>query len=118
MNAAEKMVDLLDVAHNTLTNEVLPSLSKQDRYNSLMVANAIRIAARHFHSAQERHATAPANALLDESAVVRGIRAGQFDDGAAMRTVLVVNLRNRLVQQLAVDNPRVLDNLRNSSQAH
>lgn len=118
MNAEEKMVDLLNVAHSTLTNEVMPSLSKQDRYNSLMVANAIRTAARYFRSTQERHARAPANALLDESAIVRGIRAGQFDDGAAMRTVLVANLRNCLIQQLRVDNPRVLENLQNSPQAH
>lgn len=117
MNAEEKMVDLLNVAHSTLTNEVVPSLSKQDRYNSLMVANAIRIAARYFHSTQERHARAPANELLDESAIVRGIRAGQFDDGAAMRTVLVANLRNCLIQQLRVDDPRVLENLQNSPQA-
>lgn len=118
MNADDKMVDLLKVAHSTLTNEVVPSVSKQDRYNSLMVANAIRIAARHFQSTRERHATASPDALLDESAIVRGIRAGQFDDGAAMRTVLVANLRNRLIQQLRVDNPRVLDNIQNSPRAH
>jgi hypothetical protein len=118
MNADEKMLDLLNVAHSTLTSEVVPSLSRQDRYNCLMVANAIRIAARHFQSTRERHATAPAaDSLLDKSALVRGIRAGQFDDGMAMRTVLVSNLRNRLVRQLRVDNPRVLENLRNSPQA-
>lgn len=118
MNATEKMVDLLDVAHSTLTNEIWPSLSKQDRYNSLMVANAMRIAARHFCSTQERHTTAPGSGLLGESAIVKGIRAGQFDNGSAMRAALIVNLRNQLAQQLAVDNPRVLDNLQNSSQAH
>jgi hypothetical protein len=116
MNATEKMVDLLDVAHSTLTNEVVPSLSKQDRYNSLMVANAIRIAARHFCLTQECQTTAPTDGLLGESAIVKGIRAGQFDNGSAMRAALIANLRNRLVQQLAVDNPRVLD-LQNSSQA-
>ncbi len=117
MNADEKMLDLLNVAHSTLTSEVVPSLSRQDRYNCLMVANAIRIAARHFQSTRERHVTATADALLGKSALVRGIRAGQFDDGMAMRTVLVSNLRNRLVRQLRVDNPRVLENLRNSPQA-
>ncbi|MGF7000870.1 DUF6285 domain-containing protein [Paraburkholderia sp. GAS32] len=117
MNADEKIVDLLNVAHSTLTNQVVPSLSKQDRYNCLMVANAIRIAARHFQSTRERHATASPDALLDKSALVRGIRAGQFDDGSAMRKVLVSNLRNRLIQQLRVDNPRVLENLQNSPQA-
>lgn len=118
MNTTEKMVDLLDVAHSTLTKEVVPSLSNQDRYNSLMVANAIRIAARHFCSTQERHTTGPTNGLLGESAIVKGIRAGQFDNGTAMRAALIVNLRNRLVQQLAVDNPRALDNLQSSPQAH
>jgi hypothetical protein len=116
MNVTEKMVDLLDVAHNTLTNEVVPSLSKQERYNFLMVANAIGIVARHFYSTRERDTTAPASELLDQSAIVKGIRAGQFDNGSAMRAALIVNLRNRLVQQLAVDNPRLLDNLQNSPQ--
>jgi hypothetical protein len=116
MNATEKTVDLLDVAHNTLTNEVVPSLSKQVRYNALMVANAMRIAERHFRATQERDTTVFTNGLLDESAIVKGIRAGQFDNGCAMRVALIVNLRDRLVQQLAVDNPRALDNLQNSSQ--
>jgi hypothetical protein len=117
MNVTEKMVDLLDVAHDTLTNEVVPSLSKQDRYNSLMVANAIGIVSRHFCSMRERDITAPASELLGESAIVKGIRAGQFDNGSAMRAALTVNLRNRLVQQLGVDNPRMLDNLQNSPRA-
>ncbi|AQH01481.1 hypothetical protein A9R05_21935 [Burkholderia sp. KK1] len=118
MNGTEKILDLLEVAHSTLTNDVVPSLSQQERYNSLMVANAIRIAARHFCATQKRHTKVPASGLLGVGAIVKAIRAGQFDAGSAMRASLIVNLRNQLVQQLAVDNPRALDNIQNSPQAH
>lgn len=111
MNDRQKMVDLLEVAHSTLINDVVPSLSKQERYNSLMVANAIRIAARHFCSTLERHTSALDSGLLGDGTIVKAIRAGQFDAGSVMRASLIVNLRNRLVQQLAVDNPRALDNI-------
>ncbi|AOJ91571.1 hypothetical protein WK22_00830 [Burkholderia multivorans] len=118
MNGTQKILDLLEVAHSTLTNDVVPSLSKQERYNSLMVANAIRIAARHFCATQERQTKAPASGLLGEGTIAQAIRAGQFDAGSTMRASLIVNLRSRLVQQLAIDNPRALDNIQNSPQAH
>lgn len=119
MNATEKISDLLNVAHDTLVNEVVPSLTKQDRYNSLMVANALRVVGRHFLSTQVAPVSTPAVGLLDDAAVVKGIRTGQFDEGSSMRAALVTNLRNRLVQQLSVDNPRMLEQfVKTSPQAH
>ncbi|SIT36471.1 putative Acyl-CoA dehydrogenase [Paraburkholderia ribeironis] len=120
MDATKKMVDLLDIAQSTLTSEVVPALTKHGRYNALMVANALRIVARHFGvSEHDSSGFTCADDLLDDAAVVCGIRAGQFDEGSAMRETLVLSLRKRLVRQLLVDNPRVLEQfVKNSSQAH
>ncbi|CAG9269380.1 DUF6285 domain-containing protein [Paraburkholderia unamae] len=114
MNTHDRMVDLLDTATGTLTGDVLPSLQKEARYNGLMVANAMRIVARHFGRASAvPDAHAPVQ-LLGDAVIVSGIRAGQFDVGSPMRPALVATLWNRLAQELAVDNPRMLETLQNS----
>ncbi|WP_207005602.1 DUF6285 domain-containing protein [Trinickia mobilis] len=111
MNATEKVLDLLTQAHGTLTQAVIPSASKQERYDCLMIANALRIVERHFRASPENGLTAMTDGLLGEVVIVKGIRAGQFDAGCPMRTQLIANLRDRLARQLVIDNPRLVEQL-------
>lgn len=111
MNTSDRMVDLLDIAHGTLRSDVLPLLQKDGRYSGLMVSNAMRIVARHFGCAFRFPAASAVTQLLGDAVIVDGIRAGQFDSDSPMRSALVTNLRIRLVQELAVDNPRMLETL-------
>ncbi|QYY33805.1 hypothetical protein K2O51_33735 (plasmid) [Cupriavidus pinatubonensis] len=114
MNSNERALDLLHQARQTLTQDVMPSISLKDRYNCLMVANALSIIARHFQGACGASTTANPSPICEE-AVVRGIRAGHFDGGMPMRAGLVSILRDQLTHQLAIDNPRLLDQLTQSS---
>ncbi|MDR8397123.1 DUF6285 domain-containing protein [Paraburkholderia sp. USG1] len=111
MEAPGQIVDLLEIAHSTLTADVLPLLKDESRYRGLMVSNAMCIVARHVNAAFRLTAPLP---LLGDVAIAGGIRAGQFDGGSPMRSALVANLRNRLVQELSIDNPRMLETLQNS----
>lgn len=114
MNHNERALDLLEQAQQTLTQDVMPSIPAKDRYNCLMVANALRIVVRHFQESPSASTTANQSPICEE-AVVRGIRAGHFDHGMPMRAGLVAILREQLTHQLAIDNPRLLDQLTQSS---
>ncbi|CAE6820036.1 hypothetical protein R69746_06012 [Paraburkholderia aspalathi] len=116
MNESQRTLDLLNEAHETLTKAVIPSVSKQDRYSCLMIANALRIVERHFRTLTQDESIGGATDIsLGGGALVKEIRTGLFDTHSPLRGSLVRQLRDRLSSQLAIDNPRVLEQLTQSS---
>ena len=88
---------LLDIAHRTLMADIVPSLSGRQRYAALMVANAMRIAAREQQVAPR--AGLAGEAILEfvagetdsgnpVSALVQQIREGRFDSDAVLHGAL------------------------------
>ena len=109
---------LLEAARRLLLDELLALLPAERRYDGLMIANAMAIAARELHDAGAGAAAAAqrlgafyddATAASDALArrLVADIRAGRFDDGAA-RERLVALLRAELCYRLAISNPKAL----------
>jgi hypothetical protein len=111
---------LLDVARRLLLDELVPLLPAERRYDALMIANAMAIAARELRdagagsAAAARHLTAFYGMAADDTdpaalrrRLVADIRAGRFDDGAA-RDRLLALLRAELRSRLAISNPRAL----------
>lgn len=122
--------ELLEVALKVLRERLLPRLPADCRYEALMVANAIGIAAReaqadttplraelqrlaglyHEPAPQPEPATRAGLVRALETAnrrLARDIRAGSFsgpERGAALRA----HLRLTIADQLAVSNPKVL----------
>jgi hypothetical protein len=122
--------ELLAVARQVLRDRLLPRLPAECRYDALMVANAIGIAAREAEAgdAPLRAELAGIAALYGEPVaratnrealtdavdagnrrLARDIRAGAFDgrEGALRR-----HFRRVLADQLAVSNPKVLEQRR------
>ncbi len=86
---------LLDVARHALLDEVAPALSGRQRYVTLMVANAIGIAAREIEHAEVTGlAWDAALAQIDSTgedplaALVAAIRGGRYDADAALYEAL------------------------------
>lgn len=113
----QEIAALAVLARRTLLDEVLPHVPDGQRYQTLMVANALGIAARELASgAQDRAALAQAMARLagdgdgdGDAATVRrrlaaAIRSGALDDEPA----LVPLLRREVKAALAVANPKYL----------
>jgi hypothetical protein len=119
--------ELLAIARTTLLDKLLPQLPDELRYDALMIANAMAIAARE-HAAGDAAARAGlvrAAALCGEQAVARGretlnaarakynrrlateIRAGRFDEQD--RAALLAHLAQTAADELAVSNPRALE---------
>ena len=91
---------LLDVARRGLLDDVVPTLSGQQRYVALMVANAIGIVSREIEQADRAAKawdTALARIARDDSAgleaslsrLVGTIRSGQHDADEALYSALV-----------------------------
>ena len=111
--------ELLAVARQTLLERIVPALPEDLRYDALMVANAIAIAAREMSQTsqaidRERAALA---ALLDASGqnldladlrrvLGRRIRDGVFD-GARLPELRAV-LRDAVAARVAISNPKLL----------
>lgn len=102
------------LARRTLLDEVLPHVPDAQRYQTLMVANALGIAARELESGAEgRAAIAQAMARLageGDAATLRrrlaaAIRSGALDDEPA----LVPLLRRDVEAALAIANPKYLE---------
>ena len=125
MNDKPNAPELLEIARRTLVDGVLPQLPEALRYNALMIANAMAIAAR--ESAEGDYVPlaelARLRALFDEGddtavgavtvALTRynqrlaaAIREGQFDGQG--RTELNGHLRTTTTDKLKVANPKVL----------
>jgi Domain of unknown function (DUF6285) len=94
---------LLDVARRSLLDEVAPALKGQPRYITLMVANAMGIAARELEEAErferaqsavlarvERSDDASADALV--KGLVQSLRAGRHDADTALYVALKENV--------------------------
>lgn len=119
-------MDLIDIARQTLVDRVLPAQAGDNRYEGLMIANALGIALRELRAAEEmsavkRRMLETVAALLGEPPqseesdlayckrrLALAIRAGNFDPdspgGAMVRELLVMEVHARL----AVDNPKAL----------
>ena len=109
---------LLEAARRLLLDELLALLPAERRYDGLMIANAMAIAARELRDAGAgstaaaqrlgaffEDATAAPDALARR--LVVDIRAGRFDDGSA-RERLIGLLRAELRGRLAISNPKAL----------
>ena len=95
--------DLLETAARVLREEVVDGLSGKARYQALMVANAIAIAARQVgDTPSEDLADVPAAA--DAASLVRAIREGTLDGRVDVHDWIVRKLR----AQVSVSNPKAL----------
>lgn len=110
--------ELLKIARQTLLQELLPALPNELRYATLMVANAMAIAARECHAGAQVAAQESENlqVLLEESlptvnaarrALSEAIRAGRYDAPEIQGTLLDA-LRQITTAQLAISNPKAL----------
>jgi hypothetical protein len=122
--------DLLIVARDELMKRLLPELPASVRYEALMIANAMAIAAREFESGREndmRELNALKQLLLgDANPAMDGehlldhalktcrkklcteIRSGSFDDSEERRAVLARYLQATAKDKVAISNPKLL----------
>ena len=109
---------LLEAARRLLLDELLALLPAERRYDGLMIANAMAIAARELRDAGAgaEAAAQRLSAFYEDGTsatetlarrLVADIRAGRFDDGPA-RERLVRLLRAELSDRLAISNPKAL----------
>lgn len=110
--------ELLEIARQTLLEQVLPALPGELRYPTLMIANAIAIAAREnrleavvglqeqAHLAALNDAPAP-SLQQARSQLARAIRQGRHDAPHSART-LVETLRQVTLDRLAISNPKAV----------
>jgi len=119
--------ELLAIARSTLLDKLLPRVPEELRYDALMIANAMAIAARE-HAAgdtamqaevvrlaallkQQCEPRTGANLMSARSDLNRRlaahIRAGRFDDRD--RAALLDHLAQTAADELAVSNPRALE---------
>ena len=89
--------ELLDIARNTLLEQVLPELSGAARFKALMAANAMAIA--------RRALLAPPVATLDDPALCRAIRGGTHDGDAALGARLLALAE----AQCRISAPKILE---------
>ena len=90
---------LLAEARRVLLEEILDDLPDSQRFNGLMVANAMAIARR------ELEAASAALPESDEIVAVEEIRRGRRDGEAALHETLVKDVRNRVL----LSNPKYLE---------
>ena len=127
MRAGPETATLIDLARETLADEILPRLSGETRYQALMIMSALAIAQREVADAgrSERHAKTAVQMVLTEALsnaphrlsspttdaadkeIVRHIRAGAFDEPR-----LWCRLHHALVEanelRLGLTNPALL----------
>ena len=126
MNDRPDARELIEIAHDVFTAEVLPAVPDVLRYKVLMIANAMAIAQRELAAgdAPLRDEYRRLSDLLSETtAALRGealraavetcnrrlakeIRAGKFDGGE--RAAMLEHLRRTTEEKLAVSNPKAL----------
>ena len=95
--------DLLDTAVSVRRKHVAGGLSGEVRYQALMVANAIAIAARQIGSTP-REDLADIPAAADAASLVRAIREGTLDGRADVHDWSARRLR----AQVSASNPKAL----------
>ena len=116
--------DLLAIAHEVFSTEILPVTSGHKRYTALMIANAMAIARREIEAgdAAARAEYECLSALLGATVqplqggdlshalvehnrqLANEIRAGRYDDDRA----LFEHLRRTTEDKLAISNPKAL----------
>ena len=126
MNDRPDAAELLVIARETLLARLLPALPEESRYDALMIANAMAIAARELETGDvvEQSELARLNALYAESGndvsgnalhstlvdynrrLAADIRSGRFDD--KQRMALLDHLEKTAIDKLAVANPKAL----------
>jgi hypothetical protein len=126
MNDRPDAAELLAIARETLLGRLLTALPEESRYDALMIANAMAIAARELEAGDiaEQSELARLNALYAESSndvsgnalhstlvdynrrLAADIRDGRFDD--KLRVALLDHLEKTAVDKLAVANPKAL----------
>lgn len=110
--------ELLDIARQTLLHELLPALPGELRYQTLMVANAMAIAAREYQAGHQSNVEEGdrLRELLDDHQLslessrrqlATAIREGHYD-APKRRAGLVEVLRQTTLAQLAISNPKAL----------
>ena len=120
-------VSLLDTAREVLRDSVIPCLSGAARYDALMVANAMAIAARQIaagdallREARERLAAlygAPDATLAElEDRFARDLRAGAFDPPSERRAAAFDHLWKASSSAVAESNPKALSLTRGGTQ--
>ncbi|WP_152390227.1 DUF6285 domain-containing protein [Azotobacter salinestris] len=129
MNGRLDASELLKIARETLLQALLPSLPKELRYETFMVANAMAIAQREYEqgAAAERQELLELRALGDQQAPVsaestdaalesarrqlaEAIRAGHYDAADARQEALLSVLERITRAKLSISNPKVLGN--------
>ena len=110
--------ELLEIARQTLLDEILPSLSGDKKYSALMIGNALAMAIREIRSEDisksenalfENLYNAPGdNITLEEwhTRLCQDIRSGKFDQQGAGR--LRALLLEQVCDRLALSNPKYL----------
>lgn len=122
--------DLLDIAARSLADGVLPALKGTARYQALMIARVLAIAAREAESGAdaERQELQGIESLIPESdrtvigdftpasrllgpyrrALCSEIRSGRFDAPGAGREALLAHLAATTENRLKINNPKAL----------
>jgi Domain of unknown function (DUF6285) len=102
---------LIALAAETLKAEIVPGLSPEKRYAAAMIANALDIARREITTADEGPLWAILDTAYDDgdgtpAQLSADIRAGKITE--ATHPGLAAKLRNVLIAELKVRNPRFL----------
>ena len=121
--------DLLQIAETTFRQEILPLLPTDKKYTALMIANAMRIAARQFGCIESNTAVeiAALSELLGGPTVDEGpgallnlnkqfaeaIRSGAFASGKDAHDKAREHLFTSVQNRLAEVNPKVISGDRN-----
>lgn len=130
MSDRSERVALLRIASDALAGSVLPSLSGAARYQALMVARVLAIAAREAQTGAEAHRqelqgieplvpdtnAAGANEEPDPACVLHAcrralcseIRSGRFDAAGPAQEALLEHLAVTTENRLRINNPKVL----------
>ncbi len=104
MNNLPGGAELLKIARKTLLENVLSS-NGDTRYNVLMIANAMAIAAR------EAEAGVAPMADAEERELARAIRAGEFDAAGGEQRKMLARLREAVLHRLSISNPKLIERL-------
>ena len=119
MRSGPSTDNLLDTARLVLRDAVLPAVSSERRYEALMVANALAIAAREIAAGDRPQAQAhgrlaalygtPQGNLADmERRLVQDVRAGRFDAPGERRAAVFAHLWETARAAAAVSQPKAL----------
>lgn len=125
MKNQPEAADLLAIARDALTRQILPKLPESERYTALMIANAMAIARREIEAddaplraelsrLRELCPDAPRDVPVSElratvarcnRRLAQDIRAGRHDSEPA---ALLEHLRRTTEEKLAISNPKAL----------